>query len=302
MSVTAKEIREDIARAKSFVQRGDLLRSLEALRSALDMMVHGQIFGREKFEVGALMDEALREVSAHKTLKKVLPAGLVLNRGQEARLYEKVDRLHRKLAEAIERQRVEKQRLSFNELDEMLISAQDFLKQGEAMEARKLFRRASEQFRDVPGLLSDIGTRLLLGGLAQEAVEYLAKALEIEPRDGRAHESLIACYELLNEPIKAEEAIKNALRRIGSNEVLLVKLGRLSVAQRNWSQAYDVARSILDKNPLSAPAKKILEQSKGKIFTARGAAQTARKPAPRPAADGTAPAAPAPAKAIKLDF
>ena len=293
MTITAKDIREDIARAKAFIQRDDLLRSLGALRNALHLLARSQIFGVERFEIDALLDEALREVSGHKTLKKVLPSGLKHARGKDALLYRTVKKLHEKLEQAMERARVERQRKNMDELDGLLISAQDKLKEKDEMEARKLFRRASERFKDIPGLYSDIGTRMMMGGLLQEATEYLNRALEQNPRDQRAHSSLIACLEGLGEPVKAEVALKSAIKYLGKHEPLMLRLAKLSLSQRNWSQAVELSEQVLEKNPLSSPARKIYDQAKPKVYITNPSAP-ARTPSPDSGKEKAAP--------IKLDL
>lgn len=299
MSTTAKEIREDIARAKAFVQRDDLLRSLGALRSALKLLAKSKVFGVERFEIDALLDEALREVGGHKTLKKVLPSGLRHARGKTVQLYRTVDKLYVKLEQAMERARVERQRGRMAELDDLLITAQEKLKENDEMEARKLFRRASERFKDVPGLYSDIGTRMMMGGLIQEAVEYLNKALEKNPRDQRAHSSLITCLEGLGEPAKAEEAMKTAIKHLGKHEPLMLRLAKLSLTQRNWNQAYDLAEAVFKENPLSSPAQKIMAQAKPKVY--RPARAAGVEPG-RPSAEPEGGDAGRDKTPIKLDF
>ncbi len=266
MTIAAKDIREDIARAKAFAQRDDLLRSLAALRNALAMLAKSKVFGIERFEIDALMEEALREVCSHHTMKRVLPGGLKHVRGKEVQLFKTVKKLHEKLGQAMEKARVQRQRSSMAELDDLLIAAQDQIKEKDEMEARKLFRKAAERFKDIPGLYSDIGARMMMGGLVQEAVEYLNRALEQNPRDQRAHSSLITCLEGLGDPVKTELAIKSAIKYLGKHETLLVRLARLSLAQRNWNQAFEMAEQVLEKNPLSAPARKVYDQAKPKVY------------------------------------
>jgi predicted Zn-dependent protease len=295
MSVTAKEIREDIARARAACQKGDLLRCLGCLRDAVDGLVGNKVFGREKFEIEALFVEALRDLNGLRTMQRVMPRGVHYVRGKERELHAKLSHLHSKLKEAIDRARLEKLRKRMLDLDESLLAAQVHLKKKEEMEARKLFRRAADQFAEQPGLLSDIGTRMLMGGLVQEAVEYLRKGLEENSRDERAHSSLIMCYEVLGQMDKVEEAIKNAIRMLGPREDLYIRLGKVALSRRNWSTVLNVAEAVLKKNPLNVEARKLRNQVRPKIY-GKGAA---------PGAAGANAAKPAPAKpkkSIKLDL
>lgn len=304
MTIEAKNIREDIARSRAAAQKNDLLRTLEFLRDAVRGTISAKVFGRERFEIEALLVEALKDLNQLKTMKKVMPKGLSYRKGKERQLYTTLKRLHEKLKQAIEAARIQKLRQRMALLDTMLGQAGRHLKAKDEMEARKLFRKAADTFTDVPGLLSDIGTRMAMGGLAAEAVEYLNRALEQNNRDNRAHQSLIMCYEGLGDLPKAEAAVTNAIKFLGASEPLYLKLGTLAMAQSKWDLAMDSAERILKNNPLSGPAQKIANKVRPKVYrsggappkTASGAAATTAAPARKPAPGKK------PASEIKLDF
>lgn len=279
MSVTAKEIREHIARARAAGQKGDLLRCLKCLRNASAGLVDNKVFGREKFEIESLLVEALRDLNRMRTMQRVLPQGVHYVRGKEARLHSKLAHLYAKLKEAIDRARLEKMRQRMLTLDETLLAAQEQLKNKDYLEARKLFRRAADHFPDQPGLLSDIGTRMLMGGLVQEAVEYLRRGLEQNARDERGHSSLIMCYEVLGMAEKVEEAIKNAIRQLGPREDLYLRLGKVALQRRNWSTALNVAEAVLKKNPLNVEARKIRAKARPKVYGNGSPTSASTKPA-----------------------
>jgi tetratricopeptide (TPR) repeat protein len=216
-----------------------------------------------------------------RTMQRVLPNGVHYARGKERQLHTKLSHLYEKLKQAIDRARLEKLRQRMLNLDETLLQAQAHLKNKEYLEARKLFRRAADRFQGQSGLLSDIGTRMLMGGLVQEAVEYLRKGLEENSRDERAHNSLIMCYEVLGMMDKVEESIKNAIRMLGGREDLYLRLGKVALRRRNWSTALNVAEAILRKNPLNVEARKIRTQARPKVY---GAAGPAAANGPRPKA------------------
>lgn len=266
MSIEAKNIREDIARSRAAAQKNDLVRTLEHLRDAVYGTVNAKVFGRERFEVEALTVEAIKDLNQLKTMKKVMPKGLTYRKGKERELYTTLKRLHSKLKQAIEAARVRKLRQSMAQLDVMLGQAGKHMKAKEEMEARKLYRKAADTFTEIPGLLSDIGTRMVMGGLVSEAVEYLSRSLEINSRDARAHQSLIMCYEGLGELPKAEDAVNNAIKYLGASEPLYLKLGALAVAQTKWDVAMDAAERVLKNNPLSKDAKKIAAKAKPKVY------------------------------------
>ncbi|MBU1248180.1 MAG: hypothetical protein KKB70_05745 [Proteobacteria bacterium] len=299
MSLEAKNIREDIARSRAAAQKNDLLRTLEYLRDAAWGVTTLQVYGREKFEIEALFVEALKDLNRLKTMKKVMPKGLSYRRGNEKQLHATLSRLHSKLEQAIEKARIQRERQRMAALDTLLVGAQNQLKEKNEMEARKLFRKAAEEFKDIPGILSDIGTRMAMGGLVSEAVEYLVRSIDMNSRDNRAHQSLIMCYEGLGELAKAEDAVGNAIKFLGPSEPRFIKLANIAMARTEWDTAMHAAERVLKNNPLSVEAKKIAAKCRPKVYRSstsaidlsgngKASTQAAKKPNP--------------AKTIKLDF
>ncbi|WP_285906301.1 tetratricopeptide repeat protein [Pseudodesulfovibrio pelocollis] len=281
--VTAKDIREDIARARAYAGRNDYMRTLSCLANAVRGLVLSQIFGAEKFEIYAHLEEALRDLNKMKMIKRLFPDGLTFTRGKEKAFYQTLMRLHGKLGEAMEKARLTKMRQRLAVLDDNLIKAGQLIKDGNKLEARKLYRKISEYFKDIEGIDSDIGNRLTMFGMFPEAVEYLTKALATAAADTRAHNALILCYEGMREHAKAMEAVKEAMRRLGPSEGLYLRLAKLHLLKREWGQVHTNAQAVLDRNPLNSEAQKLLKQSETKVFARQS------EPASSP---GTAPAKP----------
>ncbi|MDD3310927.1 hypothetical protein [Pseudodesulfovibrio sp.] len=277
--VTAKDIRENIARARAYAKKSDYLKTLSCLAVAIRGILTSQIFGTEKFEIYSHLDEALRDLNKMTMIKRLFPQGLKYTRGNERPFYHILVRLHKKLEEATEKARLTKVRKRLSVLDENLVKAAALVKAGNQLDARKLYRKISEFFQDIEGIDSDIGNRLTQFGMFAEAVEYLNKALADRASDPRAHSALILCYEGLNEDEKAMEAIKEAMRRIGASENLYLRLAKLHLKKRDWGLVYNNAKAALDRNPLNAEAEKLMKLAEPKIFSSSGA-KPAQKPAP----------------------
>ena len=156
--VTAKEIREDIARAKTYAKKSDYLKTLSCLAAAIRGLLTSQVFGTEKFEIYSHLDEALRDLNKMKMIKRLFPKGLNYQRGKERAFFQTLMRLHKKLGEATEKARLTKLRKRLSVLDDNMIKAANLAKAGDKLEARKLYRKISEYFQDIDGIDSDIGT------------------------------------------------------------------------------------------------------------------------------------------------
>jgi len=266
MDASPKHVREQIARAKFYLQRKDVLRSLRVLAQALGVLVGAQIVGRERIEIGILMEEAIRLLMEQETLKRAVPGGLVYKKGQERELAACLTRMADALAAVLERAQVEERRKRLAELDELVLAGQNELDNKQPLEARKHFRRAMELFGDEPGLLVDLGNRLMLAGLVAEASEYFQKSMETAPTDARAYTFLAQCQDALGEGLKAEEVLKAAIRRFGPNEFLLVRLAKGALERRAWNEALVNAQAVLAINPTNRDALRHAESASQHIY------------------------------------
>jgi len=271
MEASPKNVREQIARSKFYLQRKDVLRSLRVLSQGLDLLCGSQIFGRERIEISILMEEAVRLLGEHDAIKRAVPGGLSYKKGQERELSASLTRMADALETILGKAQVEERRRRLAELDGLVLSGQAELDKKQPLEARKFFRRAMEAFGEEPGLLVDLGNRLMLAGLVSEAMEYFQKSIETAPTDARAYNFLAQCHEALGEGLKAEEIIKATLRRFGPNEDLLVRLAKAALARRAWKEALESAQAALEINPTDRDALRIAEAASERIYgTAKG--------------------------------
>lgn len=267
--VTPKEIREDIARARAYAKKSDYLKTLFCMANAMKSLLTSQVFGSEKFEIYAHLDEALRDLNKMPMIEKLFPKGLGYQRGKEKAFYLTLMRLHKKLGEAMEKSRTAKIRKRLRVLDDNMIKAAELIKNGDQLNARKIYRKISEYFQDIDGIDSDIGNRMTQFGMFTEAIEYLNKALETSKSDIRANNALIMCYEGLQETDKALEAIKECMRWVGVSENLYLRTAKLQLKKRDWGEVYNNAKAALDRNPLNVEAKKLMEQAESRVFTGK---------------------------------
>lgn len=277
MDASPKIVREHIARCKFFLQRKDLLRCLRSLTQALELLAGAQIFGRERIEIGILMEEAVRLLAEQESVRRAFPAGLAYRKGQERELAATLTRLADALEAVLGKARQEERRRRLAELDELILSGQAELANKQPLEARKHFRRATELYGDEPGLFVDIGTRLMLAGLAAEATEYFQKSIETAPADERAYGLMAQCQDALGESAKAEEIVKAALRRFGPSEAAYLRLAKGALERKNWNEALLNAQAALKLNP-GPEARRMAEAASERVF---GDAQGYLKEAPR---------------------
>lgn len=281
MDASPKNVREHIARSKFYLQRKDILRSLRALAHSLELLAGSQIFGRERIEISILMEEAVRLMGEQEVIKRAVPAGLSYKKGQERELSSSLTRMADVLETLLGKAEVDARRKRLAELDELVLAGQAELDKKEPLEARKFFRRAMDGFGDEPGLLVDLGKRLMLAGLPAEAMEYFQKSIEAAPTDQRAYEYLAQCLDAAGDTLKAEEILKAALKRFGPSEAPLVRLAKGALERRNWTEALNHAQAALELNPTSRDANRHAEAASQHIYGTPRGFESGAPPPPR---------------------
>jgi Putative Zn-dependent protease, contains TPR repeats len=266
MDASPKNVREHIARSKFYLQRKDVLRTLRALAQALGMLVGAQIVGRERIEIGILLEEAVRLLMEEPVMKRAVPGGLAYKKGMERELAVQFTRMADVLESLMEKAKVEERRKRLAELDELVLAGQAMLDQKEPTEARKNFRRAAELYGDEPGLYVDLGNRLMLAGLLAEAAEYFQKSIDAAPTDVRAYSFLAQCLDAQGDTQKAEEIIKATLKRFGPNEGMYARLAKGALDRRDWDEALNNALSALAINPGSREGQRCAEAASAHVY------------------------------------
>lgn len=268
MAKTFKDVLAHINRAKAYAKKYEAVRAMQALKEALDMLpkVKGTM-SRDRAEICAHGNEVLRTLSGMKELAKVLPPGMKLEKGNEKAVR---DHLHKVLAafeKAKKRIELTTGRNRYEQLDALMIKGQKLLAEGKAVEARSTFRQARSEFGDEPGLLQDIGQKLLTAGLTQEALEYLEAARKADPRDPRSYASLTSAYEALGDLERAAQIVTEAYRNFGPSEKLFVRMAEVAVKRKHWSEAFDAAKQALEINEHSQQAKRIYDTVSPKVLS-----------------------------------
>ncbi len=134
-------------------QKEQLPQDAQLPRKCHQRLVTSQVFGAEKFEIHAHLDEALRDLNKMKMIKRLFPKGLKYQKGKEREFYKTLVQLHKKLGTAMENARQTKMRKRLAVLDENMIKAAKLVEAKQPLEARKLYRKIQNIFRISKGLI-----------------------------------------------------------------------------------------------------------------------------------------------------
>lgn len=270
----AKRVRENIARAKSALHKGDLVKSLHAANDGVREMSSAKIFGRDKFEVEVHLQEFLKDFNRHPDVKKyffdknihVTPY-VKFDRGKERDLIAAIENILEDMEYKEERAEQEAEEKKARRKEELIEKAQLCLDRQEFPKGKSILRNVAEEFGKEEGVLTDLGARLLKAGLYFEVGEMLEQAVELNPRDSHALAYAVKAYKNAREYPKMEKLYKFAIKTFGSPPRTLLHMAEMYMDWRKYDEAYDFAKQAYDGDNSLDKAKEIVDKVGKRIFT-----------------------------------
>ncbi|MFW6243688.1 MAG: tetratricopeptide repeat protein [Desulfovibrionales bacterium] len=257
---SARDIKQQLGRARVAVRGSDLLKALEALIAGLELHGRTRLIGQEKYEVEGLLNEVLHGFGTLPTVTKLFPRGLVFRPAEAEALLSSLRKLQATILGAIEKAEYTKTLASVQDIDAQLSAASSLLEQEQHLEARKALRLLLQRHQDQPGLALYIGNMLLKHGQAADAEAYFRMAMEQDPKNPSPHAQMVTVQEMLGQWMQAEEAVTTVMRRFGAGEHEYARLAAILLRQGRATAAREAAASALKKNPQNKKAGEILQQ------------------------------------------
>lgn len=270
-SSAPKPVRENIARAKAYLRRDDLPRSMAAMAAALRELKGTRLIGQARFETEVNVQEYVTELNRHQCIRSFFESQGVLTtpfvsyaKGHEDDLAERLESIGIGL-EKDEATRAAKDVAKVAQRKETLLrSGQEKLDAGDAPRGRSFLKRAADEFGHEAGVLTDIGQRLQRAGLLFEAAEMFENAIAAFPKDGHAHAGAVAAYMGLQEYPKAEVAYIRALKQFGNHPKTLINMARMYLAWHKRDDAWTHIQRALQLAPQDAEAIALLAEIEGR--------------------------------------
>ncbi|NJB69390.1 tetratricopeptide (TPR) repeat protein [Desulfobaculum xiamenense] len=264
-----QRVKRNIARASNHLNKNDFLKAVDAARTAFALVpACTTVVGQQKIELRFMLEEFCDKFS---NTPGIL---LILSRMKmRARPYLKfVNGNHEMIAsrleifgtrlEDMEREKVERHELQRDaRRKELLDKGQQCLDSGETPRGKAYLRRVAEEFGDEPGVVTDVGKRMLAAELFPEAAEILEESRSRFPGDSEAYQHCVHAYLGMGEFAKAEAVYKDALRQFGNHPITLLNLSKLYLAWRKRDEAYDYARRALEADPSLDEARAIMDRT-----------------------------------------
>lgn len=273
----AKHAKEHISRAKAALSKADPVKAMQCGKEAVKVLKSGKIFGRERFEVDVLMNEFVLEFNRHPDVRAHFTARNIhvtpyckYERGKEKALvdfFEATIRAFQQEEHSAEQERAQKHEQTKHK---WLDHAQKLLDQGDRAKAKVYLRRVADEYGDEPGVLTDVGARMLGAGLFFEAGEVLEEAFEKNQKDSKALAYAVKAYKNAREYPKMEHLYKVALKVFGSHPKTLLNMAKMYFEWHKWDDAYNYAKQAFDGDNSLAEAKEIMDTTGKRIFSGGG--------------------------------
>ena len=240
-----------IGLAKSLLQKGKLVRGLDALSSGLELYVPALAKRQTKFEIEILLEECLHELNRQPQIRRILegnrPLGtthVAYTPGEETRLQGVILSIRQKMTltpnekSHTHAQEEEKRKSRKWELEDMFLRC---MQKGDMQEGHEILKMLAHEFGKDGGMMLQIGVWLYEAKHHKEAVPFLEQSMRLFPSDRRAYGITAACCLHLKEYEKAETVYRTALRHFGKTPAILLHLARL---YEIWGK-HDAARKTL---------------------------------------------------------
>ena len=264
MAKPAKIVEEHLSRAKAAFFKGETLKPLLSLAEALKLVVTRNIPSMDMPRIASLLRENFQNIGKIEAVKKIHPAPFIYKKGDEKKLLAALISVIKKVREEMERETLEAMRQRKMKIDQLIIQGRKYLEKKNILEAQRSFRGAVEEYVDEDAMFLVIADSLVSAGYSKEPLEYLKRALEIDPDNRKACELAYAAFEKAGDFSAAEVFFQNAVQKHGETAHLLLGLARARMKLKKFPEAADAARKALALDPGLAVAQKIIALAKRK--------------------------------------
>lgn len=257
MPPTAKSLREDLARAKAAYAKGDDLRTVQLVATALRTFLTVRPAGPDRTAIESLLRESFANLGKMQRVLKYLPKGLPYAKGHEQKYAAALAQLAKKIEDDINQESLAAMRERKLRIDHAVIKGSKFLADGNLLEAQRHFRAAVEDFVDEAGLFPLIASRLIDAGQFKPSLEYLRRAIEEAPDNSRAYDFLLMVAGKTEGWDTAEGLLRDIQAKVGPQPAFLQCLAMVSARLGKWPEAYDAAKQALALDASLDEAKRV---------------------------------------------
>ncbi len=262
MSNELSKARQQLSKINSLLKQQKVLPAGQALHDGLVAMIKNPLMKAEREEFEGLLSSAVQIMNNDAGVRKIYPLKLEYQPGAERQLLENIKEMVAAINEATVGDAQEQMALLEQKKQEGLAKGQAHLDNNEYEEAKATFSHLANEHPDDAHLKARIGDSFLKAGFFDDAVNYLADSLELDPSAAFSYNRIGMALRKQHKFSLAEQYYFKALKFIGKDPGILFNLGRLYVDWKQWESAERVATEALNINPDFIEARQLLEYVK----------------------------------------
>ena len=173
-----RKTREQLGRIRVYYLKGDTLRALASAVMALRDLAQ---MSNLPTDMRSMLRDGIGFLARDEELKRYLKRPLAYQPGQEKALFIQLGAAYKEMAAQAGQESRDEAFARKQKLDRALNMRQKLVAQGKFSEAEEAFREAVSYYRDEHRLFQMIAKCFIDADQPRRAIDYLRKALEIEP-------------------------------------------------------------------------------------------------------------------------
>ena len=262
-----KTIRENIARAKGYLLRGEVSRALETMSAALREGGATSMSRTARFEMEAHLVELLNDLPRHPPMRALLdphntgkPRPIPYQQGKEAILATVLEGLNKILLNAASQQEQQEQEAVEQRRKNLIEIGVEALQGGDFGRGRSFLRRAVAEFGDHPGMCMEVGRLLDEHKQYVDAAQVFEMAFEKNSKEVEAYGAAVQAYLNAMEYEKAEAVFLKILRQFGGHASTYGRMAKMYYAWHKRTKAEEFAVRALQLDKTQPEALEIMER------------------------------------------
>lgn len=261
MPVLPKEIRENIARAKGYLIRNEVIRAMETMASNLRIYAGTPSLEQYSHSISTLIQNFLDALTFHPRMKCLLdpnntgtPSALAYTKNKDIALAIVLEGLAKLLQQVIDAENDQSKDISENRLQSLIATGEACFQDGDLMRGRAYFSRAATEFGKDEGVYINLARRLAKLEQHSSAATIYELAIEKTPRDSLPYVEGIDSYVKALDYAKAEAIYLKILKQFGGHANTYGRMAKLYLDWDKKAEADDFASRALqlDKKQVDA--------------------------------------------------
>lgn len=262
MSTDLIKARQQLSQIRGLLQTGKALPAIQALYSALLIILKNPLMKSEKEEFAHMVENAVYAIGVDPTVQRIHPVQIQYKVGNERQLYDEIRQLFHEVDSDV-RGSVQEAVKNLNERRQKLLEeGTAFLEHGEVDKARNTFTTLAKENKDDPELYGQIGQSFLKFGEYADAIKYLDIAITLNPDLVDLYNGIGIALRKTGDFVTAEQYYLKAASHLGRDPNLFFNMGRLYLDWKKWDDAIKVATAALKMKSDFVEAQKLVDYAK----------------------------------------